>query len=291
MAGADIALLVANVVYGTSYVVTRVVLADVPPAMLALLRVLIGAAVLVPLSLGSRVRLGRREHARIAAMGVIGFAAAFALGHWGLARSTATNAALLITVEPLALVLLGPLLLGERLRRSDAVGATLALAGATLVIVNGIPGLTHALLPWWRGDVLLVLAGLAYAAYSFLGRPILKHRPALPVTAHSILWGLPGLVPLVALEWLDGQRPVFTGAAVAGILYLSVVITALGYLVWNWALERVAAARAGIFINLQPVVGALLGVVFLGEGVSGFTVAGGALVVAGLFLTMRRGGE
>src|SRR5213594_4659752 len=119
MALADLALLVANVVYGTSYVVTRVVLTDVPPATLALLRVLIGAAVLVPLSLRTRVRLSGREHARIVAMGVIGFAAAFAFGHWGLARSTATNAALLIIVEPVSIMLLGPAVLGERLTRRE----------------------------------------------------------------------------------------------------------------------------------------------------------------------------
>ncbi len=208
MALADLALLLANIVYGTSYVVTRVALADVPPATLALLRVLIAAAVLVPLSLRTRVRLSGREHARIVGMGVVGFAAAFALGHWGLAQSTATNAALLIVAEPLGLILLGPVVLREHLRRSEAFGAGLALIGATLVVVNGIPGLTHALLPRWRGDLLLVLSGLAYAAYSILGRPILKHRPALPVTALSALWGVPGLVPLVTQEWLDGQRGV-----------------------------------------------------------------------------------
>ena len=116
--------------------------------------------------------------------------------HWGLTRSTATNAALLITIEPLALVVLSPVLLGERLRRSEALGATLALTGAMLVVVNGIPGLTHALLPRWRGDVLLVLSGLAYAAYSFLGRPLLKHRAALLITTRSTVWGAVGLLPL-----------------------------------------------------------------------------------------------
>src|SRR5207245_2696386 len=83
--------------------------------------------------------------------------------------------------------------------------------------------------PRWRGDVLLVLSGFAYAAYSVLGRPILKRHPALPVTAQSILWAVPGLVPLVAQEWLEGERAAFSGPAVAGILYLGVVITALGY--------------------------------------------------------------
>ncbi len=70
------------------------------------------------------------------------------------------------------------------------------------------------------------------------------------------------------------------------MLYLGVVITGLGYLVWNWALERVSAARAAIYLNVQPLVGALLGVAWLGEPLSVFTVAGGALVVAGLWLAV-----
>jgi drug/metabolite transporter (DMT)-like permease len=70
------------------------------------------------------------------------------------------------------------------------------------------------------------------------------------------------------------------------VLYLGIVITGLGYLVWNWALERVSASRAAIYLNVQPLVGALLGVVWLGEPLSVFTVAGGALVVLGLWLAV-----
>ena len=64
------------------------------------------------------------------------------------------------------------------------------------------------------------------------------------------------------------------------------MITGLGYLVWNWALERVSASRAAIYLNVQPLVGALLGVVWLGEPLSVFTVAGGTLVVLGLWLAV-----
>ena len=79
---------------------------------------------------------------------------------------------------------------------------------------------------------------------------------------------------------LDARR------AVVGTLYLSLVITALGYLAWNYALERVSAPRAAIFLNIQPVAGALLGAAWLGEPITAFTVAGGALVVAGLSLAV-----
>jgi drug/metabolite transporter (DMT)-like permease len=286
---ADAVLLVANVVYATSYVATRVVLETVPPATLALARLLLAALILVPLARGARPApaLGPGERWRVAGMGVSGFAAAFAFGHWGLVHSTATNGALLIVVEPLTLLLLGPALLGERLTPRERAGAACALAGAALVVVNGIPGVTERLVPHWRGDVLLVLSGVAFASYSLLGRPLLARHGALPLTAKSIVWGIPAMLPLAALEWAQGGRAVWTSAAVAGTLYLAVVITALGYLIWNWALERVTAARAGVFVNLQPVAGAALGVALLGEPLTLFTVVGAGLVTLGLALTVK----
>src|SRR2546428_1701029 len=145
-------LLAANIVYATSYVVTRLVLDDVPPMTLALLRLVLGAAVLVPLARrGATAPIPRGltsgQGARVFWMGALGFAAAFALSHWGIARSSATNAALLIVVEPLTLVVLGPLLLGERLTRREAAGAALAVAGAVLVVLNGVPGVTPEIPP------------------------------------------------------------------------------------------------------------------------------------------------
>jgi drug/metabolite transporter (DMT)-like permease len=285
-------LLVANVVYGSSYVTTRLVLDDVPPATLAFARVTLGAAVLWPLARWvapeAARRLRRGDYSRLAAMGLAGFAGAFAAFHWGLALSTATNAALLITVEPIALILLAPVWLGERLTRREVLGAGFTLAGAAVVVLNGLPGLTIQLAPHWRGDLLLILSGLAYASYSLFGREVLARHPALPVTAWSMAWAAAGMLPLAALEWLSGSRLAWTPTAVWGTLYLALVMTALGYLVWNYALERVSAPRVAVFINLQPLVGALLGVVWLGEPVTGFTVAGGALALAGLSLTVRR---
>ena len=290
MGVAAILLLVSNLVYATSPVVTRVVLDDVPPITLALLRLVIGGAVLIPLgrrvaALGpSRAVPGQRG--RVFWMGALGFAAAFALSHWGIARSSATNAALLIVVEPLTLVALGPPLLGERLTAREVAGAAVAVFGAVLVVLNGVPGVTLELLPHWRGDALLVLSGVAYAAYSLLGRTVLTDTNAAAITARSIIWGAVVIAPLAGLEWATGGRPTPTPAAIAGTLYLALVITAGAYLVWNWALARVEAARAAPFLTVQPVVGALLGALILGEPVTRFTVLGGAFVVVGLWMTV-----
>ena len=288
---ADLVLIAANIVYATSYAASRLVLEDVPPAALALIRLVIGAGVLVPLALATRRAdvpvLSRTDRWSVAWMGVFGFAGAFAFSHWGIVRSTATNASLLITVEPLSLMLLSPWLLGERLTRREAVGAALALVGASLVVLNGIPGVTETLIPHWRGDVLLILAGLAYASYSLFGRGVLMRHPPLAVTAWSIAWGAAAMVPLAALEWSTGALPRLGPRALVGTLYLSLVITALGYLAWNWALERVPAPRAAIFLNIQPLVGALLGAYYLGEPLTPFIALGGALIVGGLSLTLK----
>jgi drug/metabolite transporter (DMT)-like permease len=285
----DLLLAAVNGLYGTSYVVTRLTLDDVPPALLALIRLVVGGAILWLLVRrapgGAGVR--RRDEAGLFCMGALGFAAAFASGHWGITRSTATNAALLIVVEPLTLLLLGPLLLGERLTRREWSGAALGVGGAVIVVVNGIPGVTLHLVPHWRGDLLLVLSGVAYASYSLIGRGVLARVSPLVATTRSLGWGALVMVPLVAVEWLAGARPAATPAALGGTVYLAVAITALGYLAWNHALARVPASRVAIFLPIQPLVGAVLGVLVLREPPTVFTVAGGLAIAAGLCMTVR----
>jgi drug/metabolite transporter (DMT)-like permease len=283
-------MLGANVVYGTSYVVARITLESVPPATLAFTRLALGA---LALALSSRRQpaapLSGADRRAIAWMGILGFAGAYICSNWGIAHSTATNGALLITVEPIAMILLSPWYLGERLSRRGAVGAALTIAGTVVLVVNGIPGVTEKLVPHWAGDLVLVVAGVAYASYSLLGRRVLERHAPLGVTIRSLVWGAAALLPIAALEWASGARPTWSATAVSGTLYLAVVITALGYVVWNWALARVPAPRAAIFLNVQPIVGVLLGALVLGEPVTVFTVAGGVLVVTGLVVAFGPG--
>lgn len=289
MPTAYVVLILANVVYGSSYAVSRVVLEHMGPGTLSFCRLAIGSLVLVPLALAQRREdrpLSRSDRWSIFWMGLSGFAAAFAFGNWGLRLSTATNAALLITVEPVSLILLSPIVLGERLTRREGVGALLAVVGATVVVLNGIPGASVAIAPHWRGDLLLVLSGVAYAGYSLFGRDVLARHPAVPVSAWSILWGTAAMVPFAAWEWASGQRPEWTQAAILGTLYLGLVITALGYLLWNWALERVEAPRLAVFVNIQPLIGTLLGVLLLHENLTVYTVAGGLLILLGVHIAV-----
>jgi drug/metabolite transporter (DMT)-like permease len=293
MSRPELVMVVGNVVYATSYAATRLTLDAVPPATLALLGVALAALALAPLlhwparAPHAAGRLAPADRLRMAAMGAVGFAAAFATFHFGLERSTTTNAALLITVEPLALILLSPLVLGERLTRREALGTAVALLGSVLVVVNGVPGLTLDVAPHWRGDLLLVLSGVAFASYTLIGRDLLTRLPVVPVTVWSLAWGAVATLPLAALEWAQGHQPRWTWPAVIGVLYLSLLITGLGYLVWNWAVERVPAPRMAIFLNIQPLAGVAIGAALLGEPLTPFVVTGGILILAGVGLALR----
>ncbi|MBI1736254.1 MAG: DMT family transporter [Candidatus Rokubacteria bacterium] len=290
MTRADVVLILANILYGTSYVASRIALDAIPPASLALVRLLLAIVMLFALAprSGSGPRPSRGDRRRIAWMGILGFTAAYALAHWGVSLSTVTNAALLIVVEPIAVIALSPLLLRERLGRREAGGAALALLGTVLVVVNGVPGVTERIAPHWPGDVLLVLSGVAFASYTLIGRDVLARHAPFGVTLWSIVWGTVAIVPFAGAEWVGRERLALTPAAVAATLYLGLVISGLGYLVWNWAIQRVEAPQAAVFLTIQPVVGACLGMALLGERFTRFTLAGGALIVLGLVLTVCR---
>ena len=286
----DLLLFTINAVYGTAYVAQRAALADLPPALLGFVRLGLASVVLLPFVLPfvrrtPRTRAAPGDGVKIFWMGVLGFGVAYVLSNFGLAHSTATNAALLITLEPISLMVLSPILLGERLRRREAAGAVLVLAGAVLVVLDGVPGVTAPLLSHWRGDLLLVLSAVAFASYSLFARDLLARWDARTLTARSLLWGTVSMVPPVAIEWLGGARPVWTGRGAMITVYLAVVVTALAYLAWNVALARVSAPRAAIFINVQPLVGVGLGIFALGEPATAAILTGAALILLGLAIT------
>jgi drug/metabolite transporter (DMT)-like permease len=290
VSAADWVLLAANAVFGTSYVAVRLTVQDLGPITLAFLRLALGWMVIGLVAVSGRSQraaaVSRADRWALFWMGFVGFTLAMATSHWGLFWSTATNGALLLAVEPVTMVALSPILLGESLTQREGWGTLLAIAGATLVVVNGVPGLTVALVPHWRGDLLLLLSGVCFAAYSLIGRAVLARHRSVTVTAWSLFWGLLTTAPLAAVESLTARSPVWSALGLAGGLYLGVVMTGVGYLVWNWALERVTAARAAIFLNVQPLVGVLLGVAWLGEPATAFTVGGGVLILAGLWLAL-----
>jgi drug/metabolite transporter (DMT)-like permease len=206
------------------------------------------------------------------------------LGNYGLRRSTASNAALLIGTEPISVVVLGAIVLGEQLSRARVVALVLGIAGATVLIAGGIPFVTITYTPHVVGDLLLVAHGVAWGIYTVAAKRLLERHDPIAVSAASLVVALPCLLPLAAVEsrafaWDASQLP----SALAAALTLGLVVSAGMTLLWNTALRELDASRMAGFIFLQPLAGLVLGVALLGEALTPFALLGGALIMLGVY--------
>lgn len=286
-------LLLANVIWGGSYVAAKIALADLSPASLAFLRFALAAVIAVPLAWRVRadLRLRRHDIYAVAVIGVLGVALSYLVGYLGMNWTTASDAALVISAEPLFTVMLAVVFLSEPLGWRRAGALALGMAGAYIIVGNGrAPGVLlssrQAI-----GNLLVVASLLGEAGYTVLGKHIMRTNRPLVVTLYAIWIGAAVLLPVTLVlhapgtphqqgNWTAGLLPT-SGTTWLALVYLSAGCTIGAYLLWNVALTRVQANVASVFLFVQPVVGALLGVLILHDPLTIATLLGsGAIFVA-----------
>lgn len=260
-----------------------------PPVALSFWR-WAGALVLVtPLAwphLKRDLPLLRRRWRLIVALSLMGVASFGVLLYFGLQTTTALNSVLMQAAIPPLVMLFGWLALGDRVGRWQVAGLALSLVGVLSVVAEGRPwDLLHLGLN--AGDGLILIGVVLYAVYSL----ILRRRP--DVHPLSLLWAtfvvaVLALAPLYAAEIAAGRRITATPEALAGIAYVAIFPSFLAYLFYNRGVELAGAARASQYLHLQPIFGAVLAVLLLGEAFRPYHAAGMALILAGILVSARR---
>jgi drug/metabolite transporter (DMT)-like permease len=283
----------ANVIGGATYFATKKALEGLPALSISFVRTAIAVAILVPLAGRAPIRALVAERGRgrgaLWAMGILGYALPLSLGNLGVERSTATSGALLIGTEPLCVVLLAALVLGESLTRARIVAIALGLAGATLIVANGIPFVTVVGTPHLAGDLMLAMHGAAWSIWTVAGKRLLERHGSTPVSAVALAISLPVLAVGSALEPGALASGETLWIALAWVVGLGGFVSALGTVVWNAALRRMDASQLAAFIFLQPVVGVVLGFALLSERPTGWALGGGALVFLGVWALSSEG--
>lgn len=279
------ALLFVQLTFGAFPVVGRGVLAHLPPLAVAAVRVLVAAPLLLALAWRlERVSFPRGHLKQLALLGFLGVFANQVLFILGLARTTATNAAILMPSIPVFTVLVATVLGVERLSARRALGVGVAVVGA-LVLLNptrfSLTGGTSF------GDLLILLNCLAYAAYLVLQRPLLLCLPPLTLIAWAFVLGGVGVLMVGAPSLLDTSFAAVPAAAWSGLAYIVLIPTAVNYALNTWAIRRSSAALAATYTTLQPVVAALLGMLFLDERIGLRQLLGFALIAGGLAILGR----
>jgi drug/metabolite transporter (DMT)-like permease len=275
------ALALAGALWGVSFLFGKWALEELGPAHVTLLRFSLASASLLPYALLKGVWPGRGDLPLFLLVGFLTVPATFLVQFWGLSLTGATVAALIVGCGPPIVALFASLFLGERLGKTgwSAVGAS--TLGVALAVAG--PGVSND----WLGDALVLLSLLAVVGWVLLGKRLGDGYPAVPATAWILTFGTLTLLP-VALLWEGVPRLDLTLLGWASVLVLGLGCSAATYALWNWGVARVPASRAGVFLNFEPLVGALLGVLVLGEAWGPGTVVGGALIIGAALVVSRR---
>ncbi|MCC6612360.1 MAG: DMT family transporter [Anaerolineae bacterium] len=277
--------LLAAAIWGGMYVVSDVVLQVIPPFTLLTIRLLLGILVLALILIARRPAGLPKNVPSLLAVGFLGFGVSVGLQFVGTDLSTAVNGALITSAAPAFILIFAALLLREQMTMRRVLAVALASVGVLLIVDLTKVDLSSDL---FLGNAALVGAALTWGLYSVLVRRVSETTDTLMVTLIAFCGGLLLTIPLALIELQSRPIGTIDVPVVLGILYLGVVSTAGAMWFWNRAFALVDAGTASLTFFAQPLVGALLGALLLGQSLTGAAVIGGLLIAAGVLLAMRR---
>ena len=271
------ALTFAGLAWGLGFPLGKIALRETDAAHVVLLRFFAAAVAAAPFALRTPAARALFRSPVVLGAGML-YGLGFLVQFEGLARASVTLAALMVGAMP-ALIALTARALGEKISRTSWIGVAAATLGAALIA--GRPG--GAATPL---GVALSLSGLGVF---LLWLQVLRHCPKSPTPlALPAVMVLISAATLLPLSWLlhGPPRLDLSPAAWAGIACQGVVSTFCATAAWQYGAARVSSAASGVFINIEPLMGAAIGVALFGDHLTLALAAGGAMIVAGSFVTV-----
>jgi drug/metabolite transporter (DMT)-like permease len=272
-------------IWGGMYVVSKIVLDIIPPFTLVTLRLLLGAATLaIILAIRGFPKLSRRQFWHVIGVGFVGYGVSLSLQFLGTKLSTAANGSLVTSATPAFVLLFAWMLLGEQITSRRMLALFLATLGVVAVIDPRSAQLNPEL---FLGNLFLIGAAITWALYSVLVRKVTQNTDVLLFSLIAFVGGLPVSIPAGARELSTVGVGEISLGVVGGVLFLGIICTALAMVLWNTAFNYVDAGLASLTFFAQPVVGTVLGWLFLGENITPLFLLGGLLIGIGLVISSR----
>ncbi|MFN2195509.1 MAG: DMT family transporter [Anaerolineales bacterium] len=282
-------IIFAVVVWGASFVATKIALGYIAPVTVVWLRFAMGVVIL-----GAAVVMRRQfalpslgDAGYFALLGFLGITFHQWLQSTGLVTAQATTTAWIVATTPVFMALLGWLLLKEKLGWIKWGGILLAAAGVLLVVSRGDLAALSAGNIGTFGDLLILISAPNWALFSVLSRSGLQRYPAARMMLYVMGFG-----------WLFTSILFFTGPGLGDITqlelhgwlavgFLGIACSGLAYIFWYDGLQALPASQVGVFLYLEPLVTTLLAAALIGEAVVWATLLGGGIILLGVWLVNR----
>jgi drug/metabolite transporter (DMT)-like permease len=291
----------ASALWGTGFFFGRIALDEMSVEAMVLYRFLFACLGMLPVLVTHRVKLTRTETRTLLVAAALGIPIQFLLQFNGLARTTVSHASLMVGAMPVLLAVAAAMFAGERLDWIGWLALCGSTAGAAMVVLGGSRVTTGRETPTLAGDLLVIVSLCTALGWILLSKKLMKTHSAPVVTAYTIysgtamlatvIVGAQLLAPLVHARMDPIPVAHVSAKAWLALAISGVMCTATTTLLWNWGIHQVPASRAGVFLNIEPALGSILGVELLGEKLGPYAWLGGALILAAAITLTTRGQE
>lgn len=278
------------VMWGASFVATKIALRYTNPDVVVWLRFAMGVVILgIAVLVGRKFSLpDKQDWLYIALLGFLGITFHQWLQSTGLVTAQATTTGWIVATIPVFMALLGWLALKENMRLLQWAGILISAFGVLLVVAHGNLSILASGKFGTVGDFLVLISAPNWAIFSVLSRRGLNKYPAVLLMFYVMLFGWifssvlffaqGGMSQIGRIPW-DGW---------AGIAFLGIFCSGLAYIFWYDALQALTVAQTGVFLYLEPVVTVIVAALILGEQLYIATMVGGGLILTGVWLVNRK---
>jgi len=275
--------LLVTIIWSSSFVIVKFGLESLGPLTIAGLRYSLGALILLPVMLFKREEIKPIDKSfwiRLAIIGISSYTIGNGALFWGLKFIPATTGSFLMGFIPLLVMIGGAVFLAEIPTRWQVLGVLISLAGSAVFFSGGLN-------PGEPLGVIIVLVGLAgFMAFSLVGRGIARERSLSTLVLTTLPLVIGGLTTMILALAVEGI-PQFTARSLWAVLWLAVVNTALGYLIYNHSLQELTALEMNMVMNLTPIFTAFLSWILLREKLGLMQGIGMVVMIAGVILVQR----
>ncbi|MBD5515644.1 MAG: DMT family transporter [Lachnospiraceae bacterium] len=285
-----LAALFTIIIWGTTFISTKVLLTDFKPVEILFLRFIMGYLALFLVCPRRLKTVDCGQEMTFVLAGLCGICLYYLLENIALTYTMASNVGVIISVAPFFTAILSRLFLKSegKLRANFFIGFVVAMAGVALISFNGSEMELNPV-----GDILAVLAAFVWACYSILTRKISSFGyPVIITTRRTFFYGILFMVPaLFFFEFRIDPERFADMTYLLNILYLGLGASALCFVTWNLAVKTLGAVKTSVYIYMVPVITVVTSVLVLKEPVTWISVVGTVMAVAGLFLSEYGGSE
>jgi drug/metabolite transporter (DMT)-like permease len=269
--------------WSSSFIATKIAYRAVSPILLCVIRFAIASVIMMIMRLmqKKRTRIPLRDQRNIILSAAAGISVYYVLENIALQYTTASAASFIEAAYPIITVLIGVWIYHEKTSKRMLAGIFISIIG--VLILSGFSTSEGSGL---KGDILLLIDGALWGFYNFLVQRIPKEYDNFSVSYYQMLWGTVMFLPMLFLE-----KPVFTNITsetIIAILYLSTGCSVAAFLLYNYGLSGISASSASAIMNLMPLFGVLLSFLILHETISLSQIAGGILIMLGVYISTNR---